>query len=172
MDIFKPVVWFWWETRIWGPYRLPLNLQKVAPVGSDVFSLLPHPNTKVTVKRHVQSWPFRRSDRETAFVHCTVAPNIITDVTGVEKFITEIRSDLDPFLAGSLYIGEHQTEHIRRCWRKLHQVPYQFSFSAFWWDQLCSREKWKRAMQFLTVTPCDGFLKPRQHLWVWVAFTG
>lgn len=60
------------------------------------------------------------SDREVAFVHCGAVPNIARDVTGVAKLITEIRSDLNIFLAGSLYIGEHQAKRIRRCWRKLH----------------------------------------------------
>lgn len=140
----------------WHRMLILLNLKNVPSVGSDMFTHLPHSDTKVTGKRQVQPWPFPRNDRETALVRCTVAPNIITDVTGVEKFITEVRSDLDLFLAGSRHIGEHQTERIRRCWRKLHQVPHQFSFTAFWWDQLCNGEKWTRAMRFLTIAPCGS----------------
>lgn len=55
-----------------------------------------------------------------AFVHCSAVPNIVRDITGVAKLITEIWSDLNIFLAGSLFIGEHQAKRIRRCWRKLH----------------------------------------------------
>lgn len=55
-----------------------------------------------------------------AFVHSSAPPCIVTDVTGVAKLITGIRSDLNIFLAGSLYIGEHRAKRIRRCWRKLH----------------------------------------------------
>lgn len=91
-----------------------------ASVGSNMFSLLPHSNTKVTLKRQVEPWPFPHSDREVAFVHCSAVPNIVRDVTGVAKLITEIRSDLNIFLAGSPYIGKHQAKRIRRCWRKLH----------------------------------------------------
>lgn len=76
-------------------------------------------------KGHVETtsltpWPFTHSDKEVAFVLCSVLPNMIRDVTGVAKLITEIRSDPNIFLAGSLYIGQHQAKCIRRCWRELH----------------------------------------------------
>lgn len=84
------------------------------------FSPLPHPNTKVTLKRQVQHRPLTHSDREVAFVHCSAVPNIVRDITGVAKLIIEIGCDLNIFLAGSLFIGEYQAKRTRRCWRKLY----------------------------------------------------
>ena len=76
---------------------------------------------KVSLKRQVQSRPLTHCDREVTFVHCSAILNIVRDITRVAKLITEIRSDLNIFLAGSLFIGEHQAKkRIRRCWRKLH----------------------------------------------------
>lgn len=89
--------------------------------GQTCFHFSPHLRHKGRIeKTSLTPRPLTRRDREVAFVHSSAPPCIVTDVTGVAKLITGIRSDLNIFLAGSFYIGEHRAKRIRRCWRKLH----------------------------------------------------